>query len=286
MARVVSRRSLPAAGRRRRVGRRAARVPVPASAPGDTVLAAPAHGGGDIDWHTFDPAPRAALAQPDGAGPAERDAQVHALLASPLRYAGHAGRPALGDGGRAGQPRPGRGRALGPRAAARRRVRADLRQRLARRAGRRAVRVAHHRRVGDLHDHLRRALRRQAHRRRSVPTDAGACSRSRTGPATGRRAADPARRRRRAGRPGDRGGALPARRDGEHGVGGRARGAGAVAAAPATAPASATTRRRSAAARSSRRSSTTSCSPACRRAGSRSFRARPATARSISCRDG
>ncbi len=54
---------------------------------GETVLDAPAHGGGDIDWYTFDPG--AALAEPDAAPdrpPVRRD--VHRLLASPLRYPG------------------------------------------------------------------------------------------------------------------------------------------------------------------------------------------------------
>jgi hypothetical protein len=54
---------------------------------GATVLAAPAHGGGDVEWHSFDPAPDVALASPDGAGGAETRT-VHALLAGPLRYAG------------------------------------------------------------------------------------------------------------------------------------------------------------------------------------------------------
>jgi hypothetical protein len=55
---------------------------------GATVLSAPSHGGGDIDWHTFDPAPAAALSQPVGAVAAEEMREVHALLASPLRYPG------------------------------------------------------------------------------------------------------------------------------------------------------------------------------------------------------
>jgi hypothetical protein len=55
---------------------------------GDTVLAAPAHGGGEIDWHTFDPRPTATLDEPEDAPPAEETREVHALLASPLRYAG------------------------------------------------------------------------------------------------------------------------------------------------------------------------------------------------------
>jgi hypothetical protein len=59
-------------------------------AAGDTVLEAPAHDGGDIDWTTFDAArPAATLAEPVGAQPAPAaDRQVHALLATPLRYPG------------------------------------------------------------------------------------------------------------------------------------------------------------------------------------------------------
>lgn len=49
---------------------------------------APAHGGGDIDWHTFD-ASAEALDEPAGAPPAQDEQrEVHALLASPLRYPG------------------------------------------------------------------------------------------------------------------------------------------------------------------------------------------------------
>lgn len=55
---------------------------------GDTVLAAPAHDGGDIEWYTFDPAPGAALAQPPEGERGEETRIVHALLSSPLRYAG------------------------------------------------------------------------------------------------------------------------------------------------------------------------------------------------------
>ena len=57
---------------------------------GVNVLDAPAHGGGDIDWHTFDAAPAAAvLPEPVDAPPAlPEDRHVHALLASPLRYPG------------------------------------------------------------------------------------------------------------------------------------------------------------------------------------------------------
>ena len=55
---------------------------------GATVLEAPAHGGGEIDWHSFDPAPGATLDPPAGAAAAVETRIVHALLASPLRYAG------------------------------------------------------------------------------------------------------------------------------------------------------------------------------------------------------
>lgn len=54
---------------------------------GDTVLNAPAHGGGDIDWHSFDAAPGTTLPQPAAAAPADEH-KVHTLLASPLRYPG------------------------------------------------------------------------------------------------------------------------------------------------------------------------------------------------------
>jgi len=54
---------------------------------GDTVLNAPAHNGGDVDWHSFDAAPRDTLPEPADAAPAEQR-EVHTLLASPLRYPG------------------------------------------------------------------------------------------------------------------------------------------------------------------------------------------------------
>jgi len=55
---------------------------------GAVTFDAPAHGGGDIDWHTFD-ASVEALAEPAGAPPAPAEQrEVHALLASPLRYPG------------------------------------------------------------------------------------------------------------------------------------------------------------------------------------------------------
>lgn len=55
---------------------------------GSSVLAAPAHGGGEIAWHSFD-ATESDLPQPDdGPAPADPEPEVHALLASPLRYPG------------------------------------------------------------------------------------------------------------------------------------------------------------------------------------------------------
>ncbi|MCU1518131.1 MAG: hypothetical protein JWQ75_2852 [Pseudarthrobacter sp.] len=58
------------------------------AAAGATVLNAPAHGGG-IDWHSFDAVPGATLPQPHGNPPPPPDRrEVHALLASPLRYPG------------------------------------------------------------------------------------------------------------------------------------------------------------------------------------------------------
>jgi hypothetical protein len=54
---------------------------------GATVLDAPAHGGGDIDWYAFDPS--SDLPEPDGETPPPPvRREVHRLLASPLRYAG------------------------------------------------------------------------------------------------------------------------------------------------------------------------------------------------------
>lgn len=57
---------------------------------GELVLNAPSHLGGEIGWSSFDAAPGAVLADPpDGAPPAGApERQVHALLASPLRYPG------------------------------------------------------------------------------------------------------------------------------------------------------------------------------------------------------
>ena len=54
------------------------------------MLDAPAHGGGDIDWHSFDAAPADAPARGPADAPARaaRRREVHALLASPLRYPG------------------------------------------------------------------------------------------------------------------------------------------------------------------------------------------------------
>jgi hypothetical protein len=59
------------------------------AAAGPRVFDAPAHGGGDLDWYSFDAAPDGSLAEPEGAvdAPPERR-EVHALLASPLRYPG------------------------------------------------------------------------------------------------------------------------------------------------------------------------------------------------------
>ena len=73
------------------------------------------------------------------AAPAPRGSQPRGPRAAgqPAALRGHAGRPVVGDGGRAGQRRPRRGRAVGPGPAPGGRVRPDLRQRLARRAGRR-----------------------------------------------------------------------------------------------------------------------------------------------------
>jgi hypothetical protein len=48
---------------------------------------APAHGGGDVDWHCFDASAEQLDVPPDG-GPPAQGRQVHALLASPLRYPG------------------------------------------------------------------------------------------------------------------------------------------------------------------------------------------------------
>lgn len=59
------------------------------AAAGDHVFDAPAHGGGEIGWHSFDAAPANALPEPDTAAPRPPEMrQVHALLASPLRYPG------------------------------------------------------------------------------------------------------------------------------------------------------------------------------------------------------
>ena len=56
---------------------------------GQVVLDAPAYGGGEIDWHTFDAAPDDTAHDPaDAPPPPGAGREVHALLASPLRYAG------------------------------------------------------------------------------------------------------------------------------------------------------------------------------------------------------
>ena len=59
-------------------------------AAGDLVLTAPSHLGGEIGWSTFDADPGAVLADPPAGTPAADppERQVHALLASPLRYPG------------------------------------------------------------------------------------------------------------------------------------------------------------------------------------------------------
>jgi len=58
---------------------------------GARVFDAPAHGGGELDWHSFDASDRP-LAALDGElpddGPPTETTAVHALLASPLRYPG------------------------------------------------------------------------------------------------------------------------------------------------------------------------------------------------------
>lgn len=57
------------------------------AAAGDRGFAAPAHGGGEIGWHSFDAV--AALSEPDDAPARPPELrEVHALLASPLRYPG------------------------------------------------------------------------------------------------------------------------------------------------------------------------------------------------------
>lgn len=56
---------------------------------GQVVLDAPAHGGGDVDWHTFDASAGAVLADPAGAVvPDVAKPVVHAVMATPLRYPG------------------------------------------------------------------------------------------------------------------------------------------------------------------------------------------------------
>ena len=59
-------------------------------AAGTRCYDAPAHGGGEIGWHSFDSMPDAGLPEPDGAAapPPDELREVHALLASPLRYPG------------------------------------------------------------------------------------------------------------------------------------------------------------------------------------------------------
>ena len=286
VAGVVPRGGLAARRRRRRVGRRAARVPLPRRAPAPRCSTRPRTAAATSTGTRFDAAP-AAHARRTRRRAARTAGQCSASTrCSPARCA-IPGMPAdrlwemedaqvnLG---------PGRGRAVGPRPPARRGVRAHLRQRLARGAGRRAVRLAHDGRVGDLHDDVRRALRR-AGRPRTVSPDGhwrmfAITDRRR---ASRRRPADPARGGRRAGRAGDRRSAVPARRDGQHGVGDRAQRAGAERRGARPGPRA---RRPDAAGpgRWTARSSTTCCRPASLRAGFRTCRARPATARSTSCR--
>jgi hypothetical protein len=55
---------------------------------GEVILKAPAHAGGEIDWHSFDAAPDDELAQPQGPSPPPEAREIHAQLASPLRYPG------------------------------------------------------------------------------------------------------------------------------------------------------------------------------------------------------
>jgi hypothetical protein len=56
---------------------------------GPLVFDAPAHRGGAIDWYVFDTAPHAALPQPaEATNTAPERREVHAVLASPLRYPG------------------------------------------------------------------------------------------------------------------------------------------------------------------------------------------------------
>ena len=122
------------------------------------------------------------------------------------------------------------GRPDRPAAPAADRVREQLRQRLVSGAARPAGRIAHRDRLARRHRHLRRAHAASADRRpRAAARRTGACSSSRTPPATAasdRRAtcsscapslAHAARR------PGARGSAVHARRDGQHGLGDRAR---------------------------------------------------------------
>jgi len=65
------------------------RVGTGPAGPGQVVLDAPAHGGGDVDWHTFDASVGAVLADPEGAAvPDVAEPVVHAVMATPLRYPG------------------------------------------------------------------------------------------------------------------------------------------------------------------------------------------------------
>jgi len=65
------------------------RVAAGTEGDGQVVLDAPAHAGGEIDWHVFDALPDETLADPAGAQPPpEAGREIHSVLASPLRYAG------------------------------------------------------------------------------------------------------------------------------------------------------------------------------------------------------
>ena len=58
-------------------------------AAGQRTFDAPAHEGGDIDWYSFDATADDSLPEPQGAGAApDARREIHALLASPLRYPG------------------------------------------------------------------------------------------------------------------------------------------------------------------------------------------------------
>ena len=160
------------------------------------------------------------------------DELVRTTIPAPVTYRGMPAAPVLGVRGRTGRLRRRRRRAAGPRAHAARRVRDHLRQRLVRAAdrSRRRARSAGRSRsivtntfgerflIRSSRD-AGRALRRMAH----VPLSS---TRPEFGPISG---ADPARRLpaaahagQHAREPCDRGRPVPARRDGQHGLGRRA----------------------------------------------------------------